>query len=179
MRVYTQRDTESFRRACSALVAAEANAGLLCAMPPLFAAPEKLVRSLTQQTGDETLLAAWRHELAVFRRNIKKQSLTLTLLDPAPAALSPEILCPPAADGAARVIPCTGEQYALHIDRLRQMERQYENLHLRFRSDVAGNTVLYVKEDTGVIMAKTDAPMSAFVFNDPRMIHAFWEYLMG
>lgn len=93
MRVYTQRDTESFRRACSALVAAEANAGLLCAMPPLFAAPEKLVRSLTQQTGDETLLAAWRHELAVFRRNIKKQSLTLTLLDPAPAALSPETLC--------------------------------------------------------------------------------------
>lgn len=68
------------------------------------AAPEKLVRSLTQQTGDETLLAAWRHELAVFRRNIKKQSLTLTLLDPAPAALSPETLCPrdPLHRGAVR-----------------------------------------------------------------------------
>lgn len=37
--------------------------------------------------------------------------------------------------------------------------------------------VLYVKEDIGVIMAKTDAPMSAFIFNDPRMIHAFRDYL--
>ena len=38
---------------------------------------------------------------------------------------------------------------------------------------------IYAKEDTGVIMAKTDEPMSAFVFNESRMINAFWEYLMG
>mgnify|MGYP004507443207 CR=1 len=40
-------------------------------------------------------------------------------------------------------------------------------------------TLLYVKEDTGVIMAKTDPPLSAFVFNDPSMVCAFWDYLSG
>ena len=79
--------------------------------------------------------------------------------------------------GAAAVLSYTKEQYALHIERLRHLEKQYENLCVRFRSDVAGNTVLYIKEDTGVIMAKIDAPMSAFVFNDPSMINAFWDYL--
>jgi len=38
--------------------------------------------------------------------------------------------------------------------------------------------VLYIKEGTGVIMAKIDAPMSAFVFNDPSMTNAFWDYLL-
>ncbi len=178
MRVYTQRDLQAFGKACDALMRAEANACLLCAMPPLFAMPEALVRQLAEQHGDETLLRLWKRDLARFRRNIKRRTLTLTLLDPELAAGAPELLLPLAVgrDGAC-VLPCTTAQYAQHIARLRKLEAQYENLHLRFRSDVVRNTVLYVKEDTGVVMAKVNPPMSAFVFNDPSMINAFWDYL--
>lgn len=58
--------------------------------------------------------------------------------------LTPELLRPLAVGGeAAAVLSYTKEQYALHIERLRHLERQYENLCVRFRNDVAGNTVLY------------------------------------
>ena len=178
MRIYTERDIEGLDKARDALVRAEADACLLSAMPPLFAMPERLVQQLAEQSGNEALLAFWRRSLAQFRRNIKKQRLTLMLLDPQLAVLTPELLRPLAVGGeAAAVLSYTKEQYALHIERLRHLEKQYENLCVRFCSDVAGNTVLYIKEGTGVIMAKIDAPMSAFVFNDPSMINAFWDYL--
>lgn len=175
MRVYTQQDAEGLDK-----VRAEVDACLLSAMLPLFAMPERLVQQLAEQSGNEALPAFWRRSLAQFRRNIKKQRLTLTLLDPQLAVLTPELLRPLAVGGeAAAVLSYTKEQYTLHIERLRHLERQYENLCVRFRSDVAGNTVLYIKEGTSVIIAKIDAPMSAFVFNDPSMINAFWDYLAG
>ena len=178
MRVYTRRDRKDFGRVCDALVCAEADACLLCAVPP-FAMPEELVHRLSERDGNDALTLLWRHSLTQFRKNIKKHSLSLTLLDPELAVLTPELLCPLAVGSDVPILlSCTKEQYALHIDQLRQLERQYDNLHLRFRSDVPGSTAIYVKEDTGVIMAKTDEPMSAFVFNEPRMINAFWEYLM-
>lgn len=114
----------------------------------------------------------------MFRKNIKKQRLSVTLLDPELALLTPDALRPLTAEVPS--IPdftYTKEQYMLHIERLRQMEKQHENLTVSFRSGLAGNTLLYAKEDAGVIMAKTDAPMAAFVINERNMISAFWDYL--
>ena len=180
MRVYTQRDVEGLDKARDALIRAEADACLLSAMPPLFAMPEKLVHQLAEQSGNEDLPALWKRSLAQFRRNIKKQRLTLTLLDPELAVLTPELLRPLAVGSeAAGMLICTKEQYAQHIARLRQLEKQYENLRVCFRSDISGNTALYAKEDTGVIMAKVDVPMSAFVISDQSMVSAFWDYLAG
>ena len=180
MHIYTEQDAEALRRAYVALMGAEADALLLCAMPPLFAMPEKLVRELVEQTGDEALLLLWRHELTVFRRYIKKHRLSVTLLDPALAVLAPEALCALATGSdTVRKLPYTNAQYAMHIDRLRQLQKQYENLRVRFRTDVSRNILLHVKENTGVIMEKTDRPISAFVFNDRTMIDAFWDYLMA
>lgn len=135
---------------------------------------------MAEQTGDGTLLSLWRRDADAFRRSIKKQRLYLTLLEPELAALSPEALCTLAVgNDAVRHIPYTRAQYALHEERLRQLEGRYHNLHLSFRGDVAGNTLLYVKEDTGVIMVKTDRPMSAFVFNEQSMVNAFWDHLIN
>ncbi len=35
----------------------------------------------------------------------------------------------------------------------------------------------YVKEDIGVVMAKTDPPLAAFATNEPNIVNAFWEYM--
>lgn len=66
----------------------------------------------------------------------------------------------------------------MHIKRLRQMEKQYENLTVNFYSELESNTLIYVKEDTGVIIARTDAPMTSFVISEHNMINAFWDYMI-
>ena len=178
--VYTQQDVEGFDKARDTLSCAETDACLLSAMPPLFAMPEKMVHQIAEESGNEKLPDLWKHSLALFRRNIKKQRLSITLLDPKLTVLTPEFLCPLVVGSEATgVRSYTKEQYALHIDRLRQLEKRYENLQVRFRSDVVNNTALYVKADTGVIMAKIDAPMSAFVISDQSMVSAFWDYISG
>ena len=58
-----------------------------------------------------------------------------------------------------------------------KLEKQYENLSVSVRSDLAQNMLLYVKEDAGVVMAKTDAPMTAFVISERNMINALWDYM--
>ena len=57
------------------------------------------------------------------------------------------------------------------------MENQYENLTIHFVNEFADNTLLYIKEDTGVIMAKTNSPETAFVISERNMINAFWDYM--
>ena len=48
---------------------------------------------------------------------------------------------------------------------------------IHFVNELADNTLLYIKEDTGIIMAKANAPKTAFVINERNMINAFWDYM--
>ena len=57
------------------------------------------------------------------------------------------------------------------------LERQYENLTVVLSSELDFHTLLYVKDDTGVVMAKTDMPLGAFVISERNMVNAFWDYL--
>ena len=124
---------------------------------PCRSFPRRFWRPALFRAGG-TAPALWKSSLAQFRRHIRTRSLTL--LDPEAALRTPEALFSlTTGSGSPRMLPYSGEQYALHIERLMQLEKQYERLHVRFRSDAAENTLLYVKEDAGVIMAKIDARM--------------------
>ncbi len=178
MRIFTAHDTEGFRRAMGTLASAEGDSCLYTAMPPLFAMPEAQAAEIAEQAQSETLLPLWRKSRAAFCRDIQKQRLSLTLLDPKQAILTPEALCP----SLAELLVCKGfvytqAQYEAHLDHLRHLAGVYENLTLRFRTDIAANLLLYVKEDVGAVMAKTDAPMTAFVIGERNMTSAFWDYL--
>ena len=48
---------------------------------------------------------------------------------------------------------------------------------LRFITNLADNTLLYVKEDAGVILAKADAPGTVFFISEKNMISAFRDYI--
>lgn len=178
MRIYTGRDADAFQRTAESLAEADGDAYLCCTMPPLFAMPEKLVRELSEQTGKESLMSKWKHSLNLFRKSIKKQHLTLVLLDPERAILTPDMLRPSVSElFSDSNFPYTKEQYLVHIECLKQMEARYENLKVRFVSEFAEDTLLYAKEDTGVIMAKTSTPKTAFEINERNMINAFWDYM--
>lgn len=178
MRVFTGNNAEPFRKVTESLSEADGNAYLCCAMPPLFAMPEKLILTLSEQTGNEALISQWKWSLSLFRKTIKKQHLTLVLLDPECALLTPDVLHPSVGElYPDDYFSYTKEQYLSHIEFLKQMESKYENLKIHFVSELADNTLLYVKEDTGVVMTKANAPKTAFVINERNMIGAFWDYM--
>ena len=178
MRVYTGRETEQLLRDFDGLAAEEGNACLSCVMPPLFAMPEQLAYALAEQTGNKALLPLWKHSLEMFRQNIETKRLSLTLFDPKVALLRSDILYPFVTENNAICgVPYTKEQYLLHVDKLRRMEQQYDNLQINFRDDMPDNTMLYVKEDTGVIVAKLEVPQTAFLIRDRNMVNAFWDYV--
>jgi len=178
MRIFTLRDADAAQQAAESLTEAEGDAYFCSAMPPPFAMPEKTVRALSEQSGNAALVESWKKSLAAFRKKIKNQHITLVLLEPESAMLKSKLLFPatdallPGCD-----IACTKEQYLEHIRHLQQMEKQYENLKLCFVGDIADHTLLYVKEDTGVIMTKTSAPQASFVISERNMVSAFWDYI--
>ena len=57
------------------------------------------------------------------------------------------------------------------------MEKKYKNLTVKFSGKVENNTMLYVKEDAGVFMAKTDAPITVFTISERNMIGDFWDFM--
>ena len=73
----------------------------------------------------------------------------------------------------------TREQYLAHWEWLKLLERQYENLTVTLSSEPDFHTLLYVKDDAGVVMAKADMPLAAFITSERNMVNAFWDYLNG
>lgn len=178
MRIFTERDADVFHKTAVSLAAADGDAYLCCTMPPLFSMPDKLVRELSAKAENDVLTAQWKQSLSQFRKYIKKQHLTLVLLDPECAMLTPDVLHPSAGElFSDNHFSYTKEQYLQHIDQLKQMENQCENLDIHFVNELADHTLIYIKEDIGVIMAKTNTPQTAFVINERNIINAFWDYM--
>lgn len=178
MRVFTASAAKDFHKAMGSLVSAEGAACLYTAMPPLFALSKKAARELAEQTGSEMLMPIWQQSLAAFCRDIKKQRLSLMLLEPQTALADPDKLYPPMAELLAlRGFVFSQSQYTAQLDRLTQLAAQYDNLTVAYRSDVPPGLLLYVKEDAGAVLAKSNAPMSAFVIGERNMTCAFWDYM--
>ena len=57
------------------------------------------------------------------------------------------------------------------------MEKTYDNLTIYFRKDIPNNTILYIKEDLGVIMSNTGTSKTAFILKEKNMINAFRDYM--
>ena len=62
---------------------------------------------------------------------------------------------------------------------MKQLEKHYKNLTVTFRNDISKDMLLYAKDEIGVIMAKADKPVTAFVINERNMVNALWDYLIN
>ncbi len=178
MRVFKSKDAEAFRKAVDNLGYAQGPACLHSAMPPLFAMPEAVVRTLAAKSGNAGLFALWKNSQESFQRQVQSHSLSIILKDVDLAQAGGETFRPPLADlFALGDLRYSREQYLEHIEHLRRLEQEHAKLKVSFRRDVSDNMLLYVKDEAGVIMAKTDAPTTAFVIQDKNMTNAFWDYL--
>lgn len=75
--------------------------------------------------------------------------------------------------------PYTEEEYRAHRKSTKAFAKQHRNFRVRELGELPSNLLLLVKEYHGVIMIKTDDPLTAFYFTQPNMVSAFWNYLQN
>ncbi|QUH25007.1 transcriptional regulator [Serpentinicella alkaliphila] len=72
----------------------------------------------------------------------------------------------------------TLEEYKAHLENTIQYLIKYENYHIRLiNNNIKGNYSLYVKEDLGAIVSKTNPPQAIFAISENNITAAFWDYL--
>lgn len=71
----------------------------------------------------------------------------------------------------------TRSEYLAHLEHLRHLENQYENLMAIERNDLPRNLLLHVKDSVGAVIAKSDRPTIAFMIGERIMVNSLWTYL--
>ncbi len=178
MQIYTEADNVGYRRAIIGLTGAQGNVYIHSDTPPMFAAPETLIKELEEEEANRDLMAIWKQSVTDFQNIIRKQKVFLVLLDPDIASRGSTSLRPPLTESMAfGKISYTTEQYLAHVENLKKLEERYENLSVRYCRDWKFNAVLYVKEEVGTVLVNTKEPKSAFIIREEYMVNAFWDYL--
>ena len=144
-----------------------------CVMPPLFALPKLLVEEL----DNAPLYQLWMESVELFERRVMHENVHLILQDPARTLANPQqlVLYEGGFHGLEQ-IQLTPAQYKRILVHLRQLTEKYPRLEVRQQSESLAHTYLYVKENGGVVMAKTDAPVAAFIIREQNMQYAFVDY---
>jgi hypothetical protein len=71
----------------------------------------------------------------------------------------------------------TLEEYILHLEYLVKLLKENEHFHIHLINQIKLNYMAIVKEDVGVIVAKTSAPPVSIVIKENNLTAAFWDFL--
>jgi hypothetical protein len=72
----------------------------------------------------------------------------------------------------------TLDEYRKHLQSVIYFLENFENYHVSLiNRQTAPGYEIFVKEDLGVILLKTDSPQLAFAISESNMTAAFWDYL--
>ena len=181
MRIYTARDKESYfhtllefeKEQCDALIKTESLS--LLTMPPQLAMSIRARLGITD--GGDVALAEERY--GIFLRNIGESCFTeLVSLFSAeeirdhgvPLAFS-EMLY-------GDTVYYTLSEYILHLEHILTLLKKYRNFHVQLVKETPPPSyMVYVREDTGVIVARIAKPPVVLAFNEANLTAAFWDYL--
>jgi hypothetical protein len=72
----------------------------------------------------------------------------------------------------------TPQEYSQHLQNLIQLLKTQVNYQLYLVNDKhLEGSVIYVKEDVGVLVVKTTPPSTVFAINNIPLTAAFWDYM--
>ncbi len=70
------------------------------------------------------------------------------------------------------------EEYRQHLLNIIQLLKNYKNYHVHLTRDKhLEGSMLYIREDVGVLLGKTMPPSVVFAINESNMTVAFWDYI--
>lgn len=178
MQIFPENCTEGYHRVVNGITKAEGASYLYSNTPPFFALSPALLKKLSKKTGNEELSSLWEKHFSTFQKYIKNHKVTILLPEPSILMDATLTFRPPLMDiFAFGEFPYSKEDYLAHYENLKNLTERYQNLKIETRNHLKFNMMLYVKEGFGVLMTKTDSPMSAFFFSEPTLVNAFWDYL--
>ncbi len=175
VRIYTEQNKEDCLTTLTQLAHAKGNVIITHTLPFIFSMPEYLISNIALTYERPELLDIWQESLRTFEENIGHHSVTeiiltrsemLRNLKTQKPAIS-EILLP-------KEFTYTRKQYLAHLSHLHQLERKHENFKVIRKKQLQNDTFLYVKENAGAIISKSDAP--TFLFTEQNIVNAFWDY---
>ena len=173
MKIYTSRNKSELLTELQSLHISKGGYYIRSAVPPLFTLP----RSVVEEINVPDLKQLWEKDYAQFEKSIQTDEIRLILLDPDIALLTPNklILSSFSLVGEKQIV-LTPKQYQTQLDHIKQLTQKYPHLHVRKQMVIPFNNLLYVKDQTGVVMAKTDVPSAAFLLYEQNMTYAFEGY---
>lgn len=72
----------------------------------------------------------------------------------------------------------TPEEFAVHLEYLIELLETYENYHIHLVDrPTEDGYMVYVREELGIIVAKTSQPPIVFAMSEGNMTAAFWDFL--
>lgn len=163
--ILSEKDSEGLFKTVDGLFSADGDAIYYSVMPPLFSIPENMLKDLPEQITSKI----HQRSIEVFKSHIKKHSLSVVVLDP--SCIKQE--------ATSDLLFYTREQYRSIIEHLKALAEKYKNLKIFFQKEISPSTLIYAKEDVGVLIAKADFSSTAFALNERNMITAIWEYLQN
>ena len=70
------------------------------------------------------------------------------------------------------------EEFISHLENIIRLLKEYKNFNVTLKTDYSiSGFMLYVKEDVGVLVAKSSTPTVMFAINESNLTAAFWDYL--
>ena len=179
MQVYTYSRRDAFLQTVQKFHQYCENMITVRTTPSFYTMPKAVADSMTQR-----LHSGWLHRRCEAAQNSFRE------MEEAGKSLT-EVLQLPAADtirqGAVAFPMCdlfdqpglfyTADEFAAHLDAMIERLKAHENYHVILAPALPLEQTVYVKEDMGVILVKTEYPSIAFAMNDQRMAAAFWDYL--
>ena len=176
MQLFTKNNIDEFFKALSEMIAYDGNSYTRSAVLPLFAVPPAMMQEFQKETA-MPVLDLWQKVSEAFKERIKKYDIYITV---PPVKLK-------SADASGFSMPAIElagmgnfkydeKDYLIHLERLLAMEKEYRNLHVCINDELPESTHLYVKEEYGVVLIKTNEPSAAFITKESNMTNAFGDY---
>ena len=147
--------------------------------PSFYTMPQAVAKSMTERLDNSWILKRQQLSEKAFCAMMDNGNTLTELLNlpPAEQVRQNQVVFPMCDLFDKPGLYYTAGEFIAHLQSVVEKLQQYENYHVVLSSALPQNEIIYVKEDTGVILVKSDEPTIAFAISEQRMISAFWDYL--
>ncbi|NCB30794.1 MAG: hypothetical protein EOM66_05235 [Clostridia bacterium] len=178
MQVFIQSNSLQFWRLFREFQQAQGETIFLHPSLSLMSMPEAVAQSMARRATGSLLLEQSASEREAFFASIDHTPFTELITLPAPEELLQDVLPFLWTDAIqAPDLAYTKEEYRLHLENILRLLERHTNYHVQLCSGWNPSLVLYGKDGVGMMLAKTEKPITLFAFNEPNMTAAFWDYL--
>ncbi|MGI5912552.1 MAG: transcriptional regulator [Syntrophomonadaceae bacterium] len=137
------------------------------------------ILSRIQGPAGDQLLSYQQNRINNFYHNLKKNSLTeIFTLPELEEILAGRIMVNFSDIINETQLWYTPNEYCKHLKNIIYLLKTYDNYHVHLTSNEAlEGSMVYVKENVGVLVGKTSLPSTIFAINEGNMTAAFWDYM--